>query len=48
MNIGAIVLDIWLDTSSGPKLPKCSSRPQTPRPINFLRFQNITGFPHDS
>ena len=44
VKIESRVLDLLLDTSSGPSGPNVSSRPQTPRSRNFLRFCNFIGF----
>ena len=44
VNIGARVLELWLDTSPGPKSTKLVPRPQAPKSINFLRFYNFNGF----
>ena len=44
VKIGAWVLDLWLDTFSGPKWPKCSLLTQIPKPRPFLRYHNFAGF----
>ena len=41
----AMVLDLWLDTSScGPSDPNVVSGPHAPKSISFLTFQNFIGF----
>ena len=44
MKIGARVLDLCLDMSSGPSGPNVVSRTQAPRSRHFLRFQDFNGF----
>ena len=43
VKIGARVLDLWLDTSSGQSSPNLVSWPQTPRSRHFLRFYDFIG-----
>ena len=49
VQIVARVLELWLDTSSGPMGPNCNGanvvhRPQTPRSWNVLKFYNFITF----
>ena len=44
LKIGAMILDLWLDTSSGAKWPKCGCRSHTPRSGNILRFYDFIVF----
>ena len=43
VKIGARVLDIWLDTSFGPKWPKFSFLAQDPKVMKFLKLHNFIG-----
>ena len=43
LKIRARVLELWLDTSSGPKWPKCSG-PRTPKSSNLLRLNDVIRF----
>ena len=44
VKIGARVLDLWLDMSSGPKWPNVVSMPQTLGSRHSLRFHDLVGF----
>ena len=48
MEIGARVVDSWMDTSSLPKWPNVFSRPQTPRSRHFSKFHDLIISSHDS
>ena len=44
MKVGARVLVLWLDMSSGPSDPSVVLRPQGPRSRNFLSFHDFIWF----